>query len=84
MNYTAEWVTAALNMLAAASLAGDRNAVAEASFRIERELRRQPLDVGESRTSSVNRTYFDRPLGVEYEVIEDDKRVRVLRVWLIT
>lgn len=84
MNYTAEWVTAALNMLAAASLAGDPNAVADASHRIEQVLRRRPLYVGESRSSSVNRTYFDHPLGVDYEVIEDDKRVRILRVWLVT
>jgi hypothetical protein len=37
--------------------------------------------IGESRDSSVNRTAFDRPLGIEFEVIEDDKKVRVLRVW---
>ena len=31
--------------------------------------------------SSVNRTATDLPLGIEYEIIEDDKTVRILRVW---
>lgn len=85
MNYVFEMAPAAEDQLAAAWLAApDRDAVAAASFRIERELGRRPLTIGESRTSSVNRTYFDHPLGVEYEVIEDDKRVRVLRVWLFS
>ena len=83
MNYALEFVSVAEDGLSAAWLAApDRNAVADASYRIEQELRRRPLDLGESRTSSVHRVYTDRPLGVEYEVIEDDKLVRVLRVWL--
>lgn len=83
-DYTLDWVAPTDDQLAEAWLAApDRNAVADAAYRVERELRRRPLRVGESRTSSVNRTVFDHPLGVEYEVIEDDKRVRVLRIWLI-
>jgi hypothetical protein len=39
-----------------------------------------PLHVGESRESSVNRMAFEPPLAIEYEVIEDDKKVRVLAV----
>jgi hypothetical protein len=39
------------------------------------------LVIGRPRTSSVNRTVTDLPLGLDYEVIEDDKQVRVLRVW---
>lgn len=84
MSYALEFVPVAEDGLAAAWLAAaDRNAVAAASYRIELELVRRPLDLGESRSSSVHRTYSDRPLGVEFEVIEDDKRVRVLRFWLI-
>jgi hypothetical protein len=30
----------------------------------------------------VQRVAFDPPLGIEFEVIEDDKKVRVLSVWL--
>jgi len=38
--------------------------------------------MGESRESSVRRVAFDALLGIEFEVIEDDKKVRVLAVWL--
>jgi hypothetical protein len=31
--------------------------------------------------SSVHRTATLKPLGIEFEVIEDDKRVIVLAVW---
>jgi hypothetical protein len=31
--------------------------------------------------SSVNRTAIDLPLGIDYEIIADDKKVRVHRVW---
>lgn len=39
------------------------------------------IEIGFSRNSSVNRTAIDLPLGIDYEIIEDDKLVRVLRVW---
>jgi hypothetical protein len=42
---------------------------------------RHPFAVGIARNSSVNRTVTDLPLGIDYEIIEDDKLVRILRVW---
>lgn len=35
------------------------------------------------RNSSVNRTAIELPLGIDYEIIEDDKAVRILRVWSV-
>jgi hypothetical protein len=46
-------------------------------------LGRHPLTIGLPRDSSVNRTAGDLPLGVDYEVIEDDRAVRVIRVWAV-
>ena len=59
----------------------DRTAVTTASHRLDTELTRDPQQLGESRNSSVNRTTVALPLGIEFEIIEDDKTVRVVRVW---
>ncbi len=63
--------------------ASDRNAVTIASHRLDSELQRDPIHLGRPRNSSVNRTAVALPLGIEFEIIEDDKKVRVLGVWLI-
>jgi hypothetical protein len=82
MSYRVEWLRTALDQLAAVWVgADDRTAVTQASHAIEKELTRDPLRFGEARTSSVVRVAFQPPLGVEFEVIADDRRVRVLRVW---
>jgi hypothetical protein len=82
MSYSVVWVRTALNQLAAISVASsDRAGVTSAAHWLERELGRRPLTLGESRTASVVRIAHRRPLGVEFEIIEDDKKVRVLRVW---
>lgn len=82
MRYTVDWLTAALDELAVVWLAAaDRSAVTRAAHRLELALTRHPLVVGFARDSSVNRTAIDLPLGVDYEIIEDDKLVRVIRVW---
>ena len=60
----------------------DRNAVTRAANEFDRQLRVNPLHFGESRQSSVRRIAIEPPLGIEFEVIEDDKKVRVLGVWL--
>lgn len=64
-------------------IAPDRNAVTRAAHRLDQRLRTDPLHLGESRRSSVVRFAYDYPLGIEYEVIEDAKNVRVLSVWTI-
>ena len=82
MNYTVEWTDAALNQLAAVwTAAADRNAVTAASHRLDQDLARDPYGRGVRRNASVNRTAIDLPLGIDYEIIEDDKRVRVVAVW---
>ena len=47
---------------------------------LQKELRTVPLLAGFGRESSVHRMHYQRPLFIEYEVIEDDKRVIVLSV----
>ena len=82
MNYTVIWLPAPESQLAAAWLAApDRNAVAAASYQLDQNLAVDPFARGFARDSSVNRTAIEYPLGIEYEIIEDDKLVRVLRVW---
>ena len=84
MNYAIDWTVDALNELAAVWLAAsDQLAVTNAAHRLELALERHPFAIGLPRNSSVNRTAVDLPLGIDYEIIEDDKRVRVLRVWSI-
>ena len=82
MNYTVTWTPDAEQALAAVWLAaGDRIAVAAASHRLDQDLEHDPFARGIPRNSSVNRTAIELPLGIDYEIIEDDKKVRVLRVW---
>jgi hypothetical protein len=61
----------------------DQVAVTQAAHRLEQALMQHPLTIGIPRNASVNRTAIDLPLGIDYEVIEDDKLVRVLRVWAV-
>lgn len=83
--YDVEWGPQAENMLAAIwMIATDRDAVNDAAAEIDRRLARDPLQFGESRTSSVHRVGYVLPLGVEYEVIEDDKRVIVQGVFAVS
>jgi hypothetical protein len=82
LNYSVHWTDDALDELAAVwTAAADRNAVTAASHRLEQDLARDPYGRGIARNASVNRTATDLPLGIDYEIIEDDKKVRVLRVW---
>ena len=77
------WVPSAEQDLAAACLeAADRNAVTEAAHRLEQRLATDPLDTGQPRQSSERRVAFESPLGIEFEVIGDEKKVRVLGAWL--
>ena len=84
MSYTVIWTPGAEQDLAAAWLAAaDRNAVTVASHQIDLDLAADPFAIGIARNASVNRTAYEPPLGVDYEVIEDDKTVRVIRVWSV-
>ncbi len=80
MNYTVIWLFDAQEMLAAVwTAAADRKAVTEATYRIDRRLADDPLDVGESREGN-RRLAFDPPLQVMFRVFAADKRVEVVSV----
>ena len=59
--------------------AADQADVTRAADRIDALLAHTPATVGESRTPG-ERVLFEPPLVVTYEIVEDDKRVNVLRV----
>jgi len=84
MPYTVEWVSPAEAELASVWLAAaDQLAVTNAVASLERRLEVQPLRCGKPRTVSVNRQDFEPPLGIDFTVIEDDKKVIVLAVWFV-
>jgi plasmid stabilization system protein ParE len=84
MTFSVVWTADAENDLAAVWLAAaDRAAVTAAAHAIERDLRLDPLAVGESRESSVKRVVFAEPLGIAFSVIVDDRTVYVTAVWSI-
>jgi plasmid stabilization system protein ParE len=84
MTYRLIWTPAAENDLAAVWLAAaDRPAVNRAADELDRVLARTPLGVGVARRSSVHRVAFFEGVGVEYEVIEDDKKVLVQAVFAV-
>ena len=81
MNYDVVWGPRAERMLANVWLdAMDRNAVAAAAW-LDSRLSRKPLTLGESRDSSVHRVAYRGSIGIEFEVVEDDKRVIVQGVF---
>lgn len=82
--YTVIWQTVAENELAELWLAAsDRRAITLAASTIDTTLSVRPLRLGESRASSVQRIVYQAPLGIEFEVVEDDKRVIVQGVFSI-
>lgn len=84
MNYDVEYEKAAEDDLAAIWIAAsDRTAVTNASAELDDAMADDPLTLGEPRESSIRRVAFCPPLGVEFEVIEDDKRVIVEAVFTV-
>ena len=78
MNYTVEWTTDAENDLAALwNAAVDQRAVTDASAWLDTRLANDPLHFGQPWASSVHRIAVRDLIGVEFEIIEDDKRVIV-------
>ena len=78
MKYTVRYDLPAETELAGIWTAtADRGAVTEAAAWLDDRLARAPFRSGEARTSSVHRIAFHQPLGVEFEVIEDNKLVLV-------
>ncbi len=82
MNYSVVWVPSTEQELAATWLAAaDRNAVTAASHALDRDLAQDPHGRGIPRRGTPGYIAVELPLGVEYEVVEADKTVRVLHVW---
>jgi hypothetical protein len=81
MTYTVLFTASARNQLAEIWLAAaDRDRVSEAAREIERQLRTAPLDSGESRVSNI-RIVIEAPLVMYADVREQDRTVKVWRVW---
>ncbi len=84
MRYEVIWLPIAETELTTIWLASSkRKAVTTAVAALDVRLSRAPLSLGESRDSSVHRVAFRPPIGIEFEVIEDDKRVIVQGVFEI-
>jgi len=84
MNYHVEWTSEAENDLAALSNdATDRHAVTAASAWPDAHLAGDPPHFGQPWTSSVHRIAVRESIGIEFEVIEDDKRAIVHSVFAI-
>lgn len=80
MKFTVVWSRGAEDELAEIWFAvRDRSRIAEAAHEIDRRLRRDPVNEGESRDQG-RRILLLPPLGVTYEVLSDDRLVRVLHV----
>jgi hypothetical protein len=78
MSYRVEWTPDTENDLAALwNAATDRGAVTAATAWLDARLARDPIHLGQPWGSSVHRVAVRDPIGVEFEVIEDDKRVIV-------
>jgi plasmid stabilization system protein ParE len=83
MKYTVVWIPEADAQLATIWMdSQDRESVRVAAAEIERLLRTNPSEVGESRLKG-QRVHFVNPLGVRFMVLEDDRIVQVLRVWTV-
>jgi plasmid stabilization system protein ParE len=81
MKYTVTWKPDAESALADLWLhASDREGINRAAYAIDRILSERPTHAGTVSFDTV-RQFLHWPLGVEFEVIEDDKRVIVLSVW---
>lgn len=83
MNYTVVWLPIAEQKLAGIwTTAEDRAAASAAANEIDLLLKTTPRSCGESR-GGVLRVMFVGVLGVEYELSEEDRLVRVLTVWRV-
>ena len=81
MRFTVLWTPSAERDLATLwEDAADRNAITFASHTIDTLLRERAKTCGESRYDTV-RIMFAPPLGVLFEVLEEDRTVYVLAVW---
>ena len=84
MRYEVLWPKKALGQLAAIwATTPDRSGVTASVAMFDYVLTYDPLKFGESRDSSLVRVAYRPPLGIEYSVVEDDKRVVVQGVFAV-
>ena len=82
--FEVEWCPEAQNDLTEVWIAAEgsgRQAITRAVERIDRSLERNPLGTGEGRVGN-ERIHFERPLVVLFEVLQAERRVRVLKMWI--
>ena len=81
MRYTVVWAPSAERDLAVMWIeAEDRREVTFAADTIDELLREDPHRQGEPHYGTV-RTLLVSPLGIDFEVLEEDRLVKVLTVW---
>jgi len=83
--FRVEWLQSALARLSTIWINADpglRAQITQATHEIDRQLRTDPLNLGESR-SERSRIAFVVPLGVLFRVDRDERRAVVQRVWLM-
>jgi hypothetical protein len=79
--YTVLWKKTALDQLTELWLAAPNRAEINAAVEeIDRLLSADPHHAGKSRTATI-RVIFCQPLGAFFEIVDDDRKVNVLRVW---
>jgi mRNA-degrading endonuclease RelE of RelBE toxin-antitoxin system len=82
MRYTVLWLPRAEQELAALWLdANQREAITRAAHELDQRPANDAQDEGESREADL-RIAFAAPLGIEFQVEEEDRVVRVIQVWL--
>lgn len=85
MNYSVEWTELAESELAAVWLSvPDQADLSMISFLVDRTLGMTPFHIGIPCRSSVHRILKVVPLGLYYDIVEDDKKVIVQSCWLIS
>jgi hypothetical protein len=84
MNYRVIWSPRAEAQLAAVwTAAPNRNDVSVMADLLERSIGSDPFRVGRWRASSVNRVVTASPLGLLFDIVEDDKKVIVQALWFV-
>jgi hypothetical protein len=83
--FRVRWKNTALDQLADIWVQGDpelRSAITSAVQTIDKKLRIDPNEYGESREAT-DRVWFVFPLGIRFEVDDNELIVRILKTWSI-
>jgi hypothetical protein len=83
MNFTVVWKKDAENDLVDIWIASsERHVITKAANSIDRSLAQDPFSNSESRDKN-SRIMFELPLGIKFDVKEDDRLVTVWSVWRV-